>query len=156
MPRPKSIDSRHKVGQGTIRVGNKQLLVITSALIASTVTQIATYFHHRWYLCLIHWIIQSSTHISCPQLVNSHTALHRTPILITCALIEKTVTQITTICNQRWYMCLLHLIIQSLIHISYPRFVNSHPALHGTILVITGDLIARTVTEREMSCHNRR
>ena len=39
MPRFKGIGSRHKSGTGKIRVGNKQLLVITSALIAATVTQ---------------------------------------------------------------------------------------------------------------------
>ena len=36
-----------KVEQGTIRVGNKQLLVITGALIATTVTQRATICHYR-------------------------------------------------------------------------------------------------------------
>ena len=35
------------------------LHVITSALIAITVTQIATICHYRWYLFLFHWIIQS-------------------------------------------------------------------------------------------------
>ena len=39
MPLPKGIGSRHKVEQGTIREGNKLLLVITSALIEKTVTQ---------------------------------------------------------------------------------------------------------------------
>ena len=35
------------------------------------------------------------------------------------------------------------------------RLVNSHPALHRTLLVITGDLIARKVTQISMSCHHR-
>ena len=32
----------------------------------------------------------------------------------------------------RWYLCLIHLIILSLIHLSYPLFVNSHLDLHIT------------------------
>ena len=41
------------------------------------------------------------------------------------------------------------------IYLSCPRFVNSHPALHRTLLVITSALIESTVTQREMSCHHR-
>ena len=53
-------------------------LVITSALIASTVTQRAMSFHHWWYLCLLHLILQSLIHLSCPCFVNIHQYLHRT------------------------------------------------------------------------------
>ena len=67
-----------KVEQATIRVGKKRLLVITGALIARTVTQGAMRCHQRWYLCLLHWIIQSSIHLRCPWLVNSHPDFHIT------------------------------------------------------------------------------
>ena len=109
-----------KVEQVTIRVGNEQLLVITGALISSTVNQIATSCHHWWYLFLPHWIIQSTIHLSWPRLVNSHPYLHITALVITVDLIARTVTQIVMSCHHRWYLCLLHLMIQSLIHISCP------------------------------------
>ena len=115
--------------QGTIRVGNEQFLVITGAFIARTVTQRVKYFHYRWYLFLLHWIIHSSIHLSCPQFVNSHTDLHRTLLVITGALIASIVTKIAMIFHHRWYLCLLHWMIQSLIHLSCPRFVNIHPDL---------------------------
>ena len=101
-----------KVEQGTIRVGNERLLVITGALITRTVTQRATSCHHRWYLCLLHRIIQSSIHLSCPWLVNSHPDLQRTLLGITGALIAMTLTQKTMICNHCWYLCLLHWMVQ--------------------------------------------
>ena len=88
--------------------------------------------HYRWYMFLLHWIIQSSIHISCPWLVNSRPDLHITLLVITGALIARTVTQRAMICHHWWYLCLLHWMVQSLIHLSCPRFVNSHPALHIT------------------------
>ena len=82
-----------KVEHGIMRVGNEQLLVITGALIATTVTQWGTSFHYWWYILLLHWIIQSSIHISCPWFVKIHPALHRTLLVITGVLIANTVTQ---------------------------------------------------------------
>ena len=119
-----------KLEHGTIRVGNKRLLMIFNALITTTVTQRAMIFHYGWYMCLLHWIIQSSIHLSCPWFVNSHPALHITILVINGALIEITVTQRAMSCHSRWYLCLLHWMIQSLIQLSCPRFVNSYPALH--------------------------
>ena len=123
------------VEQGTIRVGNELLLMITSALIAMKFTQRATIFHYRWYLFLLHWIIQSSIHSSYPRLVNIRPALHIYHLMITGALIVSTVTQRAMSCHHRWYMCLLHLIIQLSIQLSCPRFVNSHPDLYITQLM---------------------
>ena len=91
-----------KVEQGTIRVGNKQLLMITGDLIARKVTERAISCHHRWYLCLLHWIIQSSIHLSFPRFVNSHPDLHRTLISINGVLIAKAVTQISLSCHHQW------------------------------------------------------
>ena len=82
-----------KVKLVTIRVGGEQLLVITGALIATTVTLRASRFHYRWYLFLFHWIIWSSIHLSCPRFVNSHPCLHLRVLLITNALIAITLTQ---------------------------------------------------------------
>ena len=82
-----------KVEQGTIRVGGERLLAITGALIATTVTQRALRCHYWWYMFLFHWIIQSSTHLSCPRFVNSHPGLHITVPVITNALIAITLTQ---------------------------------------------------------------
>ena len=82
-----------KVEHGTIRVGVKQILVITGALIATTVTKIAISCNYRWYLFLLHWIIQSSIHLNCPRFVNSHPDLQMTLLVITGALIARTVTQ---------------------------------------------------------------
>ena len=64
-----------KVEPGTIRVGGERLLVITGALIGTTVTQKASICHYWWYLFLFHWIIWSSIHLSCPRFVNSHPCL---------------------------------------------------------------------------------
>ena len=97
-----------------------------------TATQRAMSFHHRWYLCLLHWIILPSIHLSCTRFVNSNLDLHRTLLMITDVLISMTVTQIEVSCNHRWYLCLLHWIIQSLIQLSCPRFINSYPDLHRT------------------------
>ena len=97
-----------KVEQGTIRVGNERLFFITSDLIASTVTQRATGCHRRWYLCLLHWIIQSSIHPNFLRFVNSHPDLHITLLVITGTLIASTVTQISMSCHHRWYLWLLH------------------------------------------------
>ena len=82
-----------KVEPGTIRVGGEQLLAITGALIATTVTQRALRCHYWWYLFLFHWIIRSSIHLSCPRFVNSHTGLNITVLMITNALIAITLTQ---------------------------------------------------------------
>ena len=103
------------VEQGKIRVGNEQLLVITGALIAKTVTQRAKRFHYRWYMFLLHWIIQSLINLRCPWFVNSHSYPHITLLVITGALIARTVTQMEMICYHRRYLCLLHWIINSLI-----------------------------------------
>ena len=121
-----------KVEQEKIRVGNERLLVITGALIATTVTQRGMSFLYRWYMFLLHWIIQSSIHISCPRFVNSHTALHRTLLVITGALIARIVTQRAMIFHHRWYLFLLHWMIHSLIQLRFTTFVNSHPDLHIT------------------------
>ena len=64
-----------KVEQGTIRVGGERILVITRALIATTVTQRATSCHYRWYLFLFRWIIQSSIHLRCCRFVNTQRAI---------------------------------------------------------------------------------
>ena len=117
---------------GTIRVGNEKTLVITSALIAATVTQRATSCHYRWYLFLLHWIIKSSIHISCTRFVNIHPDLYITLLMITGALTARTVTQRSMSCHHRWYMCLLHWMIQSLIQLICHWFINSHPDLHTT------------------------
>ena len=82
-----------KVELGTIRLGGERLLVITGALIATTVTERASRCHYRWYLFLFHWIIWSSIHLSCPRFVNSHPGLHITVLMITNALITTTLTQ---------------------------------------------------------------
>ena len=82
-----------KVEQGTIRVGSELILVITGALIATTVTQRGTSCHYRWYLFLFHWIIWSSIHLSYPRFFNSHPGLHITVIMITHALTSITLTQ---------------------------------------------------------------
>ena len=82
-----------KVEPGTIRVGGEQLLAITGALIATTVTKKASRCHYRWYLFLFHWIIRSSTHLSSPWFVISHPGLQTTVLMITNALIAITITQ---------------------------------------------------------------
>ena len=139
-----------KLEQVTIRVGNEQLLVITGALIATNVTQIAKSCHYRWYLFLPHLIIQSSIHLICPPFVNIHPGLNISLHGITRALIERTVTKRAMSCHYRWYLLLLYWIIQSSIHLICPWFVNSNPYLHITLLVITGDLAARTLTQTAM------
>ena len=121
-----------KVEQGTIRVGGERLLVITGALIATTVTQRATSFHYRWYMFLFHWIIQSSIHLRCLPFVNSNPGLHITVPMITNSFIAITLTQRAMSCHKRWYLCFLYRMIQSLIQLCCPRFVNSHPALRLT------------------------
>ena len=84
-----------KVEPGTIRVDGERLLAITGDLIAATVTQRASICHYRWYLFLLHWIIWSSIHLSCPWFVNSHPGLHIAVLMIMNALIAITLT--------RWY-----------------------------------------------------
>ena len=113
-----------KVEQGTIRVGYERLLVITGALIARTVTERATSCHHWWYMCLLHWIIHSSIHLSFPRFFKSHPALHRTLLVITDAFIESIVTQIAMGFHHRWYLWFLHWMIQSLIHLICNRFTE--------------------------------
>ena len=121
-----------RVEQQTIRVGNEPLLVITGALITTTTTQRATSCHYWWYLFLLHWIIQSSIHLICPRFFNSHPALQVSLLVITGALIARTVTQRAIIFHHRWYMCLLHLMIQSSIQLRCPWFINSHTDLQIT------------------------
>ena len=88
--------------------------------------------YHQLYLCLLHLMIQSLICLRCPGFVNSHPDLHRTLLVIAGGLIARTVTQRAMGCHHQWYLCLLHWLIQSLIQLSCPRFVNSHPALHIT------------------------
>ena len=76
-------------------------------------------------------------------------------LVITGDLVTMAVTQIASRCHYRWYLFLFHWIIKSSIHLRCPRFVTSHPALHITLLVITGTLIAKKETQREMRCHQR-
>ena len=132
VPRPKGIGSRHKSGTGKNQGRQRTTLVITGALTVGALAQRATSCNHRWYLFLLHWIIQSSIHLSCPRFINSHPDLHRTLLVITGALITRTVTQRAMIFHHRWYLCLLNWMIRSLIHPSCPWFVNSHPALNIT------------------------
>ena len=75
-------------------------------------------------------------------------------LLITGALIATTFTQRATRCHYRLYLFLFHWIIWSSIHLICPRFVNSHPCLHLTVLVITNALIKITLTQRAMSYHH--
>ena len=96
------------------------------------VTQRATIFYHRWCICFLHRINQSSIHLICPLFVNSHPYLHRTLLVITGDLIASIVTQIAMIYHHQWYLCLLHWIIQSLIHLICPWFVNSRPNIYRT------------------------
>ena len=72
-------------------------------------------------------------------------------LVITGDLIATTVTQIAFRCHYRWYLFLFHWIIWSSIHLSCPQFVNSHPGLHITVLVITNALIAITLTQRAIT-----
>ena len=67
-------------------------------------------------------------------------------------LIATTVTQRASRCHYRWYLFLFHWIIWSSIHLSCPRFVNSHPGLRIAVLMRTNALIAITLTQRAMSC----
>ena len=76
-------------------------------------------------------------------------------LAITGALIARTIIQRASRCHYRWYLFLFHWIIQSSIHLSCPPFVNSHPGLHLTVLVITNALIAITLTQRAMIFCNR-
>ena len=76
-------------------------------------------------------------------------------LVITNALIAITLTQREMSCHHQWYMFLFHWIIHSSIHLSCPRFVNSHPGLHLTVLVIKNALIVITLTQRAMSCRHR-
>ena len=121
-----------KVEQGTIRVGGKRLLVKTRALIATTVTQRSTSCHYLCYLFLFHWITKSSIHLVCPRFFSIHPCLHITILVITSALIAITVTQRAISCYRWWCICFLHGMIQSLIQLRCPQFVNSHPDLHIT------------------------
>ena len=138
--------------------GKSQLFgVITGASIANTVTQRSTSFHYRWYLCLLHWIIQSSIHLIFPRFFNSHPDLHRTLPAVTGDLIAKTVTQIVMIFHHRWYLFLLNLMIWSLIHLSCSRFVNSHLYLHITQRRSRKLLqyLFRLQLVRQIPCHHR-
>ena len=57
-------------------------------------------------------------------------------LAITGALIATNATQRASRCHYQWYLFLFHWMIQSLIHLSFPRLVNRHPGLHLTVLVI--------------------
>ena len=72
-------------------------------------------------------------------------------LAITVALITTTVTQRASRCHYQWYMFLFHWIIRSSRHLSCPRFVNSHPGLHITVLRITIALRAFTLTQRALT-----
>ena len=72
-------------------------------------------------------------------------------LTITRDLIATTVTQRASRCHYRWYLFLFHWIIWSSIHLSCPRFVNSRPGLHITVLMITNALIAITLTQRALT-----
>ena len=76
-------------------------------------------------------------------------------LVITGDLITTTVTQRATRFHYRWYLFLFHWIIRSSIHLSCPRFVNSHSGLHLTVLVITNALIEITLNQRAISCRHR-
>ena len=76
-----------KAEQGEIEVGNERLPVTTGALIARTFTKIEMSCHHRWYMWLLHWIIQSLIQLSCTWFVNSHPALHIKQCMI-CKLLQ--------------------------------------------------------------------
>ena len=121
-----------KVEQGTLRIGNEWLLMITGDPFAKLVSQKETIFHHQWYMFLLHWTIKSSNHPICPRLVNSHPDIHRSLLVITCALIARKETKRAMSCHHQWYLCILHWMIKSLIHLSCPLFFNSHPDLHIT------------------------
>ena len=69
-------------------------------------------------------------------------------LAITGALIATTVTQRVSRYHYRWYLFLFHWIIRSSIHLSCPRFFNSNPGLHITVLMITNALIEITWTQR--------
>ena len=111
----KGLGRCHKSGTGKITVGGKRLLAITRDLIATTVTEIASRCHYRWYLFLFHWTIQSSIHLSCPRFVNSHQGLHLTVHVITNALIAITLNQRAMSCCHWWYISFPHGMIHSLI-----------------------------------------
>ena len=62
-------------------------------------------FHHRWYLCLLHWMIHSLIQLRCNQFFNSHPSLHITQ-LMSCKLLQ--------------YLVWLHLILQITCHCCPP------------------------------------
>ena len=121
-----------KVEPGTIRVGGDQLLVINGALITTTVTQRSSRGHYQWYMFIFQWLIRSSIHLSCPRFFVSHPVLHIAVLMRKNALIAITLTQRSMICRHQWYLRFPHGMIHSLIQLSCPQFVNSHPALHLT------------------------
>ena len=51
--------------------------VTTGALIARKANQREISCHHRWYLCLIHWIIQSVTQLSYANAVRKYVRTHK-------------------------------------------------------------------------------
>ena len=113
-----------------------------------------TQHHHKLIfnsLCHIQWVLVVATKLWQGTIRVGNEWL----LVITGALIARTVTQRATSCNQRWYLWLFHWIIQSWIHLICPRFFNIHPDLHRTIPVISDALIARKFNQRAMSCHNR-
>ena len=97
-----------KLEQEKIRVGNKRLLVITVVLISRTFIQRTMICHRRGYLCLMHWMIQSSIYLSFFRFVNTCPAIYRKLLVITGALMARTETQRAIICHHWWYLCLLY------------------------------------------------
>ena len=99
---------------------NRTLLITTGTFIARTVTKITIIFHHRWNLCLLHWMIQSIIQLICSWFVNIHPALHRTQCQsskllqyqVGFYLIHKipcylcTPIMEVTICMDAWLMCI--------------------------------------------------
>ena len=132
MPLPnKGLGRCHKSGTRNNRGGRRTTPRDKwDALIATTVTQRGTRCHYRWYMFLLHWIIHSSIHLNFPRFVNSRLGLHLTLLVIKNALIAITLTQRAMIFCHQWYLCFLIGMIHSLIQLSRPRFVNSHPVLH--------------------------
>ena len=131
--------------------------MITGDLIVTNVTQRSTSCHYRWYMFLLHWIIQPSIKLSCPRFVNSQLDLHITLLVITSALIARIVTKRAMSCHHWWHLCLIHWMIQLLIKLSCPRFVNIHPALHITQRISFKILQypVRLHMIRQIPCHHR-
>ena len=155
LPRPKGIGSCHKSGTGNNKGRQRTSPCYERCFNRNDCHSKRMSCHYRWYMFLLNWIIQSSIHISCPRFVNSHPVLRRTLLVINGALIARTVNQRVMSFHHRWYLCLLHLMIHSIIQLSCPRFVNNNPDLHitqliswFTVLAIKAPVITRSVLRR--------